>query len=112
MAKAKTFKFSVAMRRSLAIVSIATVPLLLVGCSTATAVLSGDVILDPGTIEREIESGVLNQSGIVVTAECPDPMTGKVGDVKQCVVEDESGTVAIVKVTIQNQEGFVVWEVQ
>jgi hypothetical protein len=68
--------------------------------------------LDPGTIEREIESGVLDQLGIFVTAECPDPMTGKVGDVKQCVVEDESGTVAIVKVTIQNQEGFVVWEVE
>jgi hypothetical protein len=93
-------------------VSIAAVSLALGGCSTAGAVLNGEVLLDSGLVEREIESGVLSQGGFSVTADCPDPMSGKVGDVRQCVIEDEYGTVAIVKVTIQNTDGYIVWEVQ
>ena len=82
------------------------------GCSNATAVINGDVILDPGLIETEIETGVLNQIGVSVIADCPDPMSGKVGDVRQCVIEDDFGSVAIVNVTIQNADGYIVWEVQ
>jgi hypothetical protein len=98
--------------RALGVLTAATITFLLGGCSSATAVLNGEVILDSGLIETEIESGVLNQSGISVTADCPDPMSGKVGDVRQCVIEDDFGTVAIVRVTIQNTDGYIVWEVQ
>lgn len=95
---------------NLGIVSILS--LTLAGCSSAGAVLNGEVLLDSGLIEREIEGGVLNQSGFRVSAECPDPMSGKVGDVRECVIEDEFGTVAVVEVKIQNSEGFIVWEVR
>lgn len=93
-------------------VSIAAVSLALGGCSTAGAVLNGEVLLDSGLVEREIESGVLSQGGFSVTADCPDPLSGKVGDVRQCIIEDEFGERAIVEIRIQNTEGYFIWEVQ
>lgn len=98
------------------VASLLTCALLLVlglgGCAKASAVLSGEVILDPTVIEEEIESGVLEQGGFVVTAECPDPLSGKVGDTRQCLIEDEFGVTALVDVRIQNSEGYIIWEVQ
>jgi hypothetical protein len=98
--------------KTLSLMSVAALSLVLAGCSTLGVILSGEVVLDSSVVEKEIERGVLNQAGIKVTADCPNPMSGKPGDVRQCLIEDEFGTVAIVKITIQNNEGVFVWEVQ
>jgi hypothetical protein len=84
--------------------------LLLSSCSAVDAITG--VTLDVSRIESEIENGVLDQAGYSVTATCPDPMSGQVGDTRTCSIEDENGTVALVDVTIQNTNGDIVWKVQ
>ena len=85
---------------------------LLSGCTTAASLISGDVILDSSVVEKNIREGVLEQSGLVIDVECPDPMSGQVGDTRQCLAQGESGESYLVDVTIQNREGYIVWEVQ
>lgn len=82
----------------------------LASCS-AVAELTG-VSLDVALVEENIENGVLEQSGVYVTATCPDPMVGEVGDTRICTIEDEYGDVEFVDVTIQNSEGDIVWQVR
>jgi hypothetical protein len=86
--------------------------LLLTGCSTASSLLGGEVILNPKTIEENIKDEVLSQSGINVVVECPDPMSGQVGDSRQCLAEDDFGQTYLIDVTIQNRDGYVVWQIQ
>lgn len=74
--------------------------------------LTGQVTLDSGKVETEIESGIYDQSGFSVTATCPSPMAGKVGETRSCSVEDESGTTYVVDVTIQNKNADVLWVVR
>jgi hypothetical protein len=82
------------------------------GCSTAASLINGDVLLDSSIVEGNIRDGVLEQSGLVVEVECPDPMSGQVGDTRQCLAQDEFGDSYLVDVTIQNREGFVIWEIR
>ena len=84
--------------------------LLLASCSTVDQITG--VTLDVAKVENVIEQGVLDQGGFSVTATCPNPMTGQVGDTRTCQIVDESGTTALVDVTIQNDNGDVVWKVQ
>jgi hypothetical protein len=39
-------------------------------------------------------------------------MAGQVGDTRTCQIVDEAGTTALVDITIQNDQGDVVWKVQ
>jgi len=39
-------------------------------------------------------------------------MVGQVGDTRTCQIVDDSGTTALVDVTIQNSNGDIVWKVQ
>lgn len=80
------------------------------GCAAVDS-LTG-VTLDTGKVENMIEQGVLDQSDVSVTATCPDPISGQVGDTRTCSIEDEYGTTALVDVTIQNANGDVVWQVK
>ena len=82
------------------------------GCATAASLIKGDVILDTSIVEENIKNEVLSQSGLLIDVECPDPMTGQVGDTRQCLAQDEFGDSYLVDVTIQNREGFVVWEIR
>lgn len=84
--------------------------LLLSSCSAVDAIIG--VTLDVPRVESEIENGVLDQAGYSVTATCPNPLSGQVGDTRTCSIEDENGTVALVDVTIQNTNGDIVWKVQ
>ena len=84
--------------------------LLLSSCSAVDAITG--VTLDVSRVENEIENGVLDQAGYSVTATCPDPLSGQVGDTRTCSIEDDYGTVALVDVTIQNSNGDIVWKVQ
>ena len=79
-------------------------------CSTVDQITG--VTLDVSRVEQMIEDGVYEQGGFTVTADCPDPMVGQVGDTRTCQIEDEMGTTALVDVTIQNDNGDVVWKVQ
>lgn len=89
---------------------ISILVLLMSSCSAVDAITG--VTLDVSRVESEIENGVLDQAGYSVTAKCPDPMGGQVGDTRTCTIEDEYGTVALVDVTIQNSNGDIVWKVQ
>jgi hypothetical protein len=82
----------------------------LTSCSTVDQITGVD--LDVPRVEQMIEDGVLEQGGFSVTASCPDPMAGQVGDTRTCSVEDEFGNTALVDVTIQNDQGDIVWKLQ
>jgi hypothetical protein len=99
------------MKKSL-LIGATTSIVFLSGCSTAASLISGDVILDSSVVEENIRDGVLEQSGLVISVECPDPMSGQVGDTRQCLANDEFGNSYLVDVTIQNREGYIIWEVQ
>ena len=89
---------------------VALAALFLTSCSTVDQITG--VTLDVSRVENMIEDGVLDQGGFSVTATCPDPMSGQVGDTRTCQIVDEYGETALVDVTIQNDNGDVVWEVQ
>lgn len=74
--------------------------------------LTGQVNLDVAKVEQMIEDGIYDQSSYTVIATCPSPMAGKVGEMRSCSVEDESGDTYIVDVTIQNKNGDVLWVVR
>ena len=82
----------------------------LTSCSTVDQITGVD--LDVPRVEKMIEDGILEQGGFSVTATCPDPMAGQVGDTRTCSVLDEYGNTGLVDVTIQNDNGDVVWKVQ
>lgn len=83
----------------------------LVGCSEVAATFNGEVLLDPSKIEQNIKDGIEEQSGVTVDVECPDPMSAQVGDSRQCVARDDYGNSALVQVTVQNRDGYVIWKV-
>jgi hypothetical protein len=80
-------------------------------CAEVEAVLNGEVILDPNRVEKGIEDGIYEQSGIDVTAECPDPLSAAVGETRTCIVT-YSGFTEKVDITVQNTEGYFIWEVR
>jgi hypothetical protein len=82
----------------------------LTSCSTVDQITGVD--LDVDRVEQMIEDGILEQGDIYVTATCPDPMAGQVGDTRTCSIEDDYGDVELVDVTIQNDNGDVIWEVR
>jgi len=84
--------------------------LILTSCSTVDQITG--VTLDVARVEKTIEDGVMQQGGFHVTASCPDPLAGQVGDTRTCQIVDDSGTTALVDVTIQNSNGDIVWKVQ
>lgn len=80
--------------------------------SFVTGLATGQVYLDSGKVEANIESGIQSQIGESVTATCPNPMAGKVGESRQCTVVDTLGMTYLVDVTIQSTNGDVTWRVQ
>jgi hypothetical protein len=86
--------------------------LMVTGCSTAASIISGEVVLDSQVIEENIQDEVLKQSGLNVVVECPDPMSGQVGDSRQCLAEDDFGQTYLIDVTIQNRDGYIIWQIQ
>ena len=90
--------------------SAVVMAILLSSCSTVDQITG--VTLDVARVETMIEDGVMEQGGFSVTATCPDPMVGQVGDTRTCQIVDDAGTTALVDITIQNDQGDVVWKVQ
>jgi len=84
---------------------------LIAGCAEVEAVLNGEVPLDPGIVETEIENGIYDQTGIDVYAECPDPLSAAVGDSRTCTIEHE-GFVELVDITVQNTDGYFIWQIR
>jgi hypothetical protein len=52
------------------------------------------------------------ENGISVTADCPDPFVARPGESRNCLVTDDYGTTAIVKVSVENTNGDVTWAEQ
>ena len=100
----------IAKNRLTKLLSYSMFALLLTSCAAVDAITG--VTLDSPKVENMIETGVLDQSGFSVTATCPNPLSGNVGDTRTCSIEDENGTVALVDVTIQNSNGDIVWKVR
>lgn len=67
---------------------------------------------DTHAVEQSIESGIQDQLGLTVTADCPDGIAVQPGSTFQCVVKAVDGTTAIADVTIQNSAGDVVWQIR
>jgi hypothetical protein len=102
------------MKRSKSLLVFSVGALLIAGsltsCSSVDQITGVD--LDVDRVEQMIEDGILEQGDIYVTATCPDPMAGQVGDTRTCSIEDDYGDVELVDVTIQNDNGDVIWEVR
>ena len=108
MAKTEHLQFKVF--KLLAVPGLLVVTFILTSCSTVDQITG--VTLDVTRVEKTIEDGVMQQGGFHVTASCPDPLVGQVGDTRTCQIVDDSGTTALVDVTIQNSNGDIVWKVQ
>jgi hypothetical protein len=100
------------MEKLVAILSFTAAVFTMSGCAQLAPLISGEVLLDSSLVEKTIEDGVFEQGGFYVTVECPDPMSGQVGDVRQCLVSDEFGQNTFADVTIQNRQGFMTWQLR
>lgn len=70
---------------------------------------AGGVALDSALIEENIRTEYSN-NGYDVSVECPDPMSGKVGEKRNCLVTNViDGTKAMAVVTIENAQGAITW---
>lgn len=83
----------------------------LLGCAEIETVLNGEVLLDVNRVENEIKDGIYDQSGIDVSVECPDPLSAEVGESRTCLIR-YSGLTELVDITVQNTDGYVIWEVR
>lgn len=74
---------------------------------------SGDGGLDMDALEAEIQTGIESQTGAgVVDVECPDSRPMEAGDTFTCDAELETGEVATVGVTQDDDQGNVSWSLQ
>jgi hypothetical protein len=80
-------------------------------CAEVGAVLNGEVILDANRVESGIKDGIKDQSGIDVSVECPDPLSAEVGETRTCLIR-YSGLTEMVDITVQNTDGYFIWEVR
>ena len=83
----------------------------LIGCAEVEAVLSGEVALDVNRVENGIKDGIYDQSGVDVSVECPDPLSAEVGETRTCLIR-YSGLTEMVDITVQNTDGYFIWEVR
>ncbi len=88
---------------------------LLVPLIAATALAAGgcgDKKLDTGKLEGKIKDGIQKQAGVKIRAiSCPDDVKVKKGDTFNCRATTTSGQTANVKVTQQDDEGNVNYQV-
>ena len=72
----------------------------------------GDKKLDTGKLEGKIKDGIQKQAGVKIrTVECPGDVKVKKGDTFNCKATTRSGQTASVKVTQQDDEGNVNYQV-
>lgn len=72
----------------------------------------GDKKLDTGKLEDRIKDGIQKQAGVQIrSVDCPDDVTVKKGDTFNCRATTTSGQTATVKVTQQDDEGNVNYQV-
>lgn len=67
---------------------------------------------DIDLVESEIETGVQEQSGESVTADCPTSIDWEVGGTFHCVVEFVDGSRSMANVTMENDAGDITWQLQ
>ena len=72
----------------------------------------GEETLDVSEIEEQITPEVESQTGSTnVDVDCPDDVEAKADDTFECDLSAEGGIEAQVKVTQEDDEGNVTWEV-
>ena len=87
------------MRRRLATIGVAVLPVLIASCGTKT--------LDTSQAERQIESGIQQVTGKRVTASCPSSVPVGKGRVSRCTVRAPDGTRATVRIVQSDGNGHV-----
>lgn len=90
---------------------------LLIGVAVLVAIYGAQHLfmgdeLDIPALEAEIESGVLEQTGQRLTVDCPDSIDWETGEEFHCIAESRQGQRGRVTVTMENDEGEVIWELQ
>jgi hypothetical protein len=66
------------------------------------------VTIDSPLLESNIVATYADND-IAVTAECPDPFVARPGESRNCLVTDDYGTTAIIKVSVENTNGDFTW---
>ena len=86
------------------------IPLLVAGALGVVG--CGDKKLDTGKLEGKIKDGIEKQAGVKIKAiDCPDDVKVKKGDTFNCKATTRTGQSANVKVTQQDDEGNVNYQV-
>ena len=92
------------MRRPILLAPLAVCLVAFAGC--------GDKKLNTGKLEGKIKDGIQKQAGVKIrTVECPGDVKVKKGDTFNCKATTRSGQTASVKVTQQDDEGNVNYQV-
>ena len=85
---------------------------LVVIAALALAGCGGEDTLDGGDIESEVVPQIEDQTGTRdVAVECPDDVEAEEGAVFECDITAEGGIKAKLKVTQEDDEGNVRWEI-
>lgn len=85
-------------------VAAAPALLLLTACSPSEVDIDG--------LEKEITSGVEDQTGQAVSVDCPDKVEWNTGGTFECDVETKDGQQVKAAVTMKNDDGDVAWEIK
>ena len=86
------------------------IPLLVAGALGVAG--CGDKKLDTGKLEGKIKDGIEKQAGVKIKAvDCPDDVKVKKGDTFNCKATTQTGQSANVKVTQQDDDGKVNYQV-
>lgn len=79
--------------------------------SYVTGVVTGQVSIDAGKVERNIKVEIKKQAFLDVTVTCPRPFMAKVGETRQCWAKDALGETSFIDVTVQSTSGDITWQV-
>ena len=79
--------------------------------SYVTGIVTGQVSIDAGKVERNIKSEIKKQTLLDVTVTCPRPFMAKVGETRQCWAKDALGQTSFIDVTVQSSAGDITWQV-
>lgn len=81
--------------------STASILMFLSGCGVSE--------VDIPALEEDIVNGIEDETGAVVTADCPDQVDWATGDSFACAVEFDDGTTREVDVEMVDDDGNVTW---
>lgn len=89
---------------------VLTLVILMLGSSSGFQAGFAAASYDQAAVEQNIIDGTLEQSGAVITVVCPKSPSFIEDSEFQCIATGVDSTTALVTVTVQDDDGSIVWE--